>query len=97
MGDRNTQPAGARGTARLREKGDPVKVWLSSRRPHDDCPERWTCYRTEACVGYNGALASGAEVEVLDALWTEYEAAMAALRRLRPRTVEDLERSEGDG
>lgn len=67
-----------------------------ARRPHDDCPERWTCYRTEACVGYNDALAAGAEVDVLDALWTEHEAAMEALRRLRPRTVDGLERSDDD-
>lgn len=47
-------------------------------------------------MGYNDALAAGAEVDVLDALWTEHEAAMEALRRLRPRTVDGLERSDDD-
>jgi hypothetical protein len=86
----NTQPKGAKGAARLRESGDGLKRWLTSRRPSEDCPERWTNYRTEACVAVNEARDQNADAERIAALNAEHQAAVDALRRLRPSTLENL-------
>lgn len=86
----NTQPRGAKGSKRLRESGDTVKRWLSARRPWEDCPERWTSYRTEACVAHNEARAQCADESVVAALNAEHQAAVDALARLRPETLTSL-------
>ncbi len=76
----NTVPVGAKGVARLREKGDPVKRWLSSRRPSSaDDRQGWIGYRGEALASHAYAKEKGASAEVLARIEEEYRAAERAL------------------
>ncbi len=85
--------AGEKGIARQRADRR-VKRWLAAKRPVADEVDRLTSYRTEACVGYNGAVAEGALADVVAFLEAEHAWAMERLRAVAPRVAARFEEEE---